>query len=369
MKNLSLCVDGKGSVVRVLRRSAAPQSREALLRPLVVGICGTDRQMLNGQRDRGTDILGHECVAEVVQVKHPEFINLLGKRVVINPVNPRAPGKVVGHSMEGCLQERYIAPESVLGYGGLIEVSDTMPLTTAVLAEPLAAVLYGIELVERVVDLRRILILGAGAIAMLTAAVVKLKGIDHVQLVYRRRSRFDWAVSRGILSTHEGCHVTSLASDARPDSCNLFDASFICTTRRSAKQMLGLALSHTRSGGAVDLVSAVGCREPNHRYLNAVRAKNCCGEPSEGFYGTLRKPASSETVSVTGHRGTSLKHMKIALQLLEKYPNVFSQVISHEVPLAEAPRILNQIAHAQRSGPELVKVIVGIQSSTSIGRN
>jgi hypothetical protein len=87
----------------VLRSSPRPRCgrEQFLLRPTFAGICGTDLQMLRGERGCEPGVPGHECVAEVVEVGDgvPELRP--GQVVGLNPNNPRDDDDKLGHNRPG----------------------------------------------------------------------------------------------------------------------------------------------------------------------------------------------------------------------------------------------------------------------------
>jgi threonine dehydrogenase-like Zn-dependent dehydrogenase len=259
----ALFLDGSRKVRlgRASRRPLAPG--EVGLRVLVAGFCGTDRQMISGARACQASVLGHECVAVVESVGSSVASVSSGELVTVNPVNPERPDQVVGHSIDGCFQEWFAADAALVRQGRLVPVPRGLPLTVAALAEPLATIVYGFQLIEPALDSGGIAIFGAGPIGLMICLLARLRGIPRILLVYNRQSRFEWAVSRGI-----------------------------------------------RMAAAV----------------NRVRAANCCGMPAEGKYLRLPADQTRPPILVTGHRGTSAEHVKASLRLLRAHSTEFARV-------------------------------------------
>jgi len=159
---------------------------EALIRVQLLGICGTDLELVRGYYPF-TGIPGHEFVGEVIDSPDKSWI---GKRVV-GEIN------VVCGECEQCKNGRHTHCEkrTVLGIANrdgvhaeytslplanLHLVPDSVPDEAAVFTEPLAAALEIQEQVQiRPTD--RVLLIGAGRLGQLVAQTLVLTGCDlHV---------------------------------------------------------------------------------------------------------------------------------------------------------------------------------------------
>jgi threonine dehydrogenase-like Zn-dependent dehydrogenase len=160
-----------------------PDENEALIRMLMAGICGTDREVMKGYREfRG--IPGHEFVGVVERV-NGSYSGLVGKRVV-GEIN-------CGCGLcEYCLKglEKHCAKRTALGIFGkdgvfaeyvtlplrnLWEVPTHVPDEEMVFAEPLAAAFEVMEQVH-VLPSDNILVLGDGTLGLLVAFVLHQAG-------------------------------------------------------------------------------------------------------------------------------------------------------------------------------------------------
>ncbi|HOT29227.1 MAG TPA: alcohol dehydrogenase catalytic domain-containing protein [Candidatus Ozemobacteraceae bacterium] len=156
-----------------------PQRPEgwALIKPRLVGICGTDLELLRGYR-QFSGVPGHEFVGEVVEADSPL---LLGKRVV-GEINigcttcQRCRSGMTKHcgrrrvlgidGIDGCFADRFVLPVE-----NLHTIPDSVTDEQAVFTEPLAA---AFEIAEQVHILSgmRIVVLGAGKMGTLCAWVL-----------------------------------------------------------------------------------------------------------------------------------------------------------------------------------------------------
>ncbi len=175
----ALFFDGQLSLQEVPTPRLTPGS--AIIRVLLAGICGTDRQILKGYSGfRG--IPGHEFVGEVVECDAREWI---GKRVV-GEIN------ISCGSCEWCRRglSRHCSYRTVMGIihhqgafaefvtlpvRNLHEVPASVPDEAAVFTEPLAA---AAEILEQfpVSSGTRVLVLGAGRLGLLVAQVLRNAG-------------------------------------------------------------------------------------------------------------------------------------------------------------------------------------------------
>ncbi len=154
---------------------------EAVLRPLLAGICATDLELCRGYMGF-TGVLGHEVVAVVEQADEPAWV---GRRVVgeINcpcGVCPTcASGRpthcptrtvlgIVGR--DGVMADRFGLP-----IANLHPVPDSVTDEQAVFAEPLAAACQVLEQLQ-LHPSDRVVVLGAGRLGQLVARVLALTG-------------------------------------------------------------------------------------------------------------------------------------------------------------------------------------------------
>jgi len=329
----------------------------------LVGLCGTDLQILNGSRPGAARILGHEGTGIVTAVGDGRPDQLLGKRVVFNPVNPLGQDMVLGHSYDGLFQERFIVPRHLVS-AMLIDAGANIHPPLAALAEPVASVIYGQELATAMIGgLRRILVIGAGPIGLIHAICARQKG-GRIILVHRSAARLAWARDAGLVQADEVVDASMdpephrIADAVRARAGGEVEAAFICTTRSGAPHALRVAMDCVVDGGLICLVSGM----PQGHPLNAVRRQNVCGRTS-GPALAFPLDVAGKRLSVTGHRGTAARHLTLALQRLREHPQPFLKLVTHVVPLSEAPeRILAllQGTNRQLDGRECVKLVVSM---------
>jgi len=168
-----------------------PDSGDALISIQSVGICGSDMHAYLGHDERRVPplILGHEAVGTVLEGKNP------GQKVVLNPliscgicefcINGRqnlcAKRDLIGMYRAGAFAEQIAIPER-----NLIHVPDNMSSAHAALTEPGATGLHAVLLAEnamsRPISESKALVIGGGSVGLLTALILKDKGVMHIDI-------------------------------------------------------------------------------------------------------------------------------------------------------------------------------------------
>ena len=161
-----------------------PTQGEALLRPRMSGICGTDLELLRGYQEF-SGVPGHEFVADIVRAPGRE--DLEGHRAVadINCGCGECPECL-------CRGQSHCPDRSVIGIRGrqgafaqyltapvenLHNLPEGMPDRLAVFAEPLAAALRITQQIH-VTAAMRIAVLGDGKLGLLTAMALRTTNPD-----------------------------------------------------------------------------------------------------------------------------------------------------------------------------------------------
>jgi len=177
----------------IYRDAKAPDVRagDVLMAVSAAAICGSDMHAYHGQDERRVPplILGHE-VSGVVQ--QGQFA---GQQMVVNPLmscgacyecqsgrsNLCHDRELIGMYLQGALAEQLAISER-----NLLAIPQDMHPVHAALTEPTATALHALALVERVayrpLSEMQVLILGGGAIGLLSALILKAKGCVKVDL-------------------------------------------------------------------------------------------------------------------------------------------------------------------------------------------
>ena len=195
-----------------IREIPQPQEQgEALIKIKLVGVCGTDLELVKGYYPF-VGIPGHEFVGEVVKVfestKPSDNQNqlLIGKRVVgeINvscshceQCNNGRPTHCENRSVLGISNRNGVFAEyTTLPVENIHIIPDDIPDEMAVFTEPLAAALE----IQQQIQIRptdRVLLIGAGRLGQLIAQTVQLTGAN-LRVLARHQRQKDLLINRGI---------------------------------------------------------------------------------------------------------------------------------------------------------------------------
>ncbi|HSO05823.1 MAG TPA: alcohol dehydrogenase catalytic domain-containing protein [Pelomicrobium sp.] len=175
---------------------------EVLLEIEAVGICGSDMHAYHGHDPRRVPplILGHELAAKIVDGPGA------GRRVTVNPLitcgyceycvqgrnNLCANRTMIGMTRPGGFAERMTIPVS-----SLIDIPQDMDARRAALTEPAATALHAVNLAMRALvrplPEANVLVIGGGAIGLLTALLLSHYGARQIHLAETNALRRDSA--------------------------------------------------------------------------------------------------------------------------------------------------------------------------------
>jgi len=240
--------------VAVLERDAPERAPgEILLRIDASGICGSDLHAYHGHDPRRNPglVLGHEFSGTVLESDAAHLI--AGQRVTANPLitcgvcayclqgrdNLCENRSMIGMSRPGALSEYLAVPARCA-----IALPDALASIHAALTEPAACALHAVNLtmraMHRPITEARVLVIGSGAIGLLTAALLLSYGCQHVCVAEVN------ALRRDSVARHLGCEaidpVDHPPADASFDA--VFDAVGMAATRNTA-------IAAARPGGVV----------------------------------------------------------------------------------------------------------------------
>lgn len=209
---------------------------EHLVRIHAVGICGSDMHAYLGHDERRPAplILGHEAAGIVEEGPWK------GRRVTINPLVTCEACAYCQSGRENLCPERQIismppregafAQFVAMPESNFVTVPETVSLSKAALAEPLAvswhAVRLGLEALHPAMD-RRALVIGGGAIGLAAALCLAAMGVEDITLVEPNDARRAFLI--------ETCGLTCTAS-AETTAPLIIDAVGFAATRAIASQ-------------------------------------------------------------------------------------------------------------------------------------
>ena len=226
---------------------------EVVLKIESVGICGSDMHAFHGHDPRRKPglVLGHEFAGTVADTSSPLFSN--GQRVTGNPLitcghceyclqgrnNLCANRTMVGMTRPGAFAEYMSIPAS-----SLIAIPEGLSLDDAALTEPAATAVHAINLsmraLQRPVQECRVLILGGGAIGMLSALLLQHYGVDDLTVAEVNPLR------RQAIEKHVGCKALNPIDEKISENAYEFvmDCVGAVVTRNSA-------LAAVKPGGVI----------------------------------------------------------------------------------------------------------------------
>ncbi|MFD9685933.1 alcohol dehydrogenase catalytic domain-containing protein [Kitasatospora sp. NPDC001309] len=361
-----------GGVRLRLRPTQAPAPGELLVATQVAGLCGTDIQMLRGLRDDPAPVIGHEGIARVVAAGPgvPAALRRPGTPVVVNPTHRTDPSFLLGHNVDGLLQERTLIPATAVRDGLVVPLAQEPDPVLGALIEPLAAVRYALGLLAAGRP-RTLVVYGDGTIGQLAVRAARRRlGADvRVLLVHHTPDGLAWSAERAF----PGAELTL---NPVPPVGSGPVAALLATPRDGTLAALAAALrlggpglsDHLDDDATGDLtVDLFGGLPPGAAVtelpgvdLAAVRAANCAGHPVPYAFTTTRT-ADGRRVRLTGHRGVGNDHLAEAAAELCHHPEAYRDLVTHVVGPPEAARIMTGLsAGGGRSvaGSRLVKLAV-----------
>src|SRR5216684_1445570 len=263
-----------------------PVAGEALIRVLLIGICNTDLEIIQGYMDF-QGVLGHEFVGVVEEILDPSGIrsadSLVGQRVVgeINAACRRAdclycqqnmPTHCPHRSTLGIVnRDGAFAEYLTLPVGNLHLVPDNVSDEEAVFVEPLAA---NFEILEQVhiKPTDSVAILGDGKMGQLAAQVLVLSGCE-VMMVGKHEEKLALAEKHGVRT-----YVLDNAQSFELENGRNVDLVVECS---GSAQGLELALRLVRPRGTIILKSTVADMSKLHLapiVINEIRVQGSrCG--------------------------------------------------------------------------------------------
>ncbi|HET7596224.1 MAG TPA: alcohol dehydrogenase catalytic domain-containing protein [Burkholderiales bacterium] len=245
----ALVYTGTKQMVYREEQEPKPASDEVLIRVDAVGICGSDMHAYHGLDPRRVPplILGHELAGEIIEGQG------CGRRVTVNPLitcgccdyciqgrnNLCTDRAMIGMTRAGGFAEFVTTAES-----SVIELPDGMSLRLAALTEPAATALRGVNhamrLLLRPIPECRVLVIGGGAIGLLSALLLRSYGCRQICLVETNLLRRQSAKRAGV-----GRALDPISQPPAPNSADLvIDAVGIQST-------CILSLSCIKPGGVI----------------------------------------------------------------------------------------------------------------------
>jgi L-iditol 2-dehydrogenase len=239
---------------------------ELVLKMRAATVCGTDLRILTGKKTKGVrfpSVIGHEFAGEIVQTGWGVTDFRVGERVCVDPVVPcRACAyckrgmenvcqhrQAIGYEFDGAFAEYVRIPAVALQAGNVFRMPEGMNYEDAALAEPLACCLNGQANAQiRLGD--TVLVLGAGPIGLMHAALAKRAGARQVIVSEPNAQRRQAALERGVdVVVDPSSESMVQAVQRRTDGLGA-DVALLAI---GVPALTNEALAAVRKGGAVNL--------------------------------------------------------------------------------------------------------------------
>jgi 2-desacetyl-2-hydroxyethyl bacteriochlorophyllide A dehydrogenase len=232
-----------------IREMALPELRadDLYVRVDLAGICGSDLHAYRGHDPRRVPpmVLGHEFVGTVLNGP------MAGKRITANPLvtcgkcrfciagrgNLCSNRSMIGMNLPGAFAQQIAVPQQCA-----IELPNGMKDVAAALTEPAATVVHALALSQRALSQplahARCLVIGAGAIGLLTVLALRGHGVMDIEVVESNTLRAETLAQVTHLRSRSAQEVEAGAFDL------VIDAVGIAATR-------DVAIAAVAAGGVV----------------------------------------------------------------------------------------------------------------------
>lgn len=316
-----------------------PGNGEVLLRPLAIGICGSDVHGFTGESGRRKPgmVMGHEVVAEVVEASSGADTFQVGDRVAVF--------NIVGcgtcrHCLSG--QEQRCPDKKVLGVNagtwgamadyfafpaaGLFRISSELDPAVGLLTEPIAVGVHAISLMDPAPE-DAIAIVGAGTIGIGLAIALRARGVKQF-----------------------------FALDKVPEKLALiaeFGAIPINVEREDARKVIGAA---TQGRGADGVFEAVGISATVRAAYDLCALGGSLvliGNLAQEFTLPLQGVTSNET-TIRGSYGFTKRDFAVAVAIVGDAALPLGRLISGSCRLAETPEVMTRMARGEINAIKMV---------------
>lgn len=295
----------------------SPGPGEVMLRVRVCGICGSDLHFYHGQLPAAHNVpVGHEFSGEVARLGDGVSGFTEGQRVVAEPVGRcgecvycrtgryhLCPGRtLLGTFVPGGMAEYVCVPAAAV-----YPLPDDLDLEVGALAEPLAVAVHGLHIVDLKIG-ERVLVMGSGAIGLLTIMAARAAGAGQVVATYRHEHQGQAALAAGADRILKDDQAGELGSDA---------IDVAVETVGGGAPTLTQATGIVRAGGRVSLLGVFTQPVPFNALAVALREVSIVG-------------------GITYCRPGQQSDFDVALSILRADPERARAIITHHFPLAEA---------------------------------
>lgn len=291
---------------------------EVLLQIKACGICSSDigRVFQTGTYHFPT-IPGHEFAGQIVEVGEKVDQSLLGKRSVVFPLLPC-------QKCPSCMEKEYARCEHYNYFGSrcdgafaqylavpvwnLALFSDTLDYSTAALCEPAAVALHGVHAAGSLAG-KKVVVIGTGTIAFLTALWANELGAEQILMLGRSHAKQKFAEEFGIANLK---YLYGDLDSQIQELTNGLGVSVVCECVGS-EESVNLAVKVARKGGKVIL------------YGNPASDITL---PQQVYWKILRNELTIKGTWNSSYK-EEMNDWKVTLSYMEQYQDKFAPLITH----------------------------------------
>ena len=325
----------------VVREVDAPQIDDdsALLKVESVAICGSDIRIFHhgNPRVKPPAIIGHETAGTVVKAGKNVARVKEGDRVAIGADVPCGQcswcrnglgnncsiNYAIGYQIPGAFAEYMVLPKLVLEEGPVAPFGDKLGFDEAALAEPLACVINGLELVNLSLG-KTIVLVGMGPIGCMMIDAARAMGAIKVICVELSPQRMEIARQYGA-DVYIDPKQDDVIARCREETGG--EGPDVVMTTCPSVDVHEQAIEMVAHRGYVNLFGGLGKHvRPMSVLSNTIHYKECF---------------------VTGSHGCVPRHHELAVRLLEAGKVRTAPIITHHFPLEEINRAFETMESQQ----------------------
>lgn len=319
-------------------KTPAVKKETMLISVKAASICGSDLKIFNygNKRVKYPAIIGHEISGEVAAVGDSVKNFKMGDRVSLGAdipcmrcywcsnglANCCDENLAIGYQFDGGFAEYCLLQPLMVRYGPIAKIPNNLSYEEACLAEPLACILNGLEMVN-ISKGKSVLIIGAGPIGCMLISAVKLfepckiivSEINPSRLKKAEEFKADFYIN----SNEE----------------NLIEAVKENTEGRMADVVFTATPSVYAQGQAIQAVAKRGCV---NLFAGVPNNSSLCIDPNLVHY---------KECSIVGSHGSVPRQHKNAVELISKGKIKVSELITHEFALGNIHKAFQVVKKMQ----------------------
>jgi L-iditol 2-dehydrogenase len=320
-----------------------PEAGEILVRVRSCGICGSDLHAYRGELPARPHIpCGHEIAGEVAAIARDVANVRESDHVALAAATGCGRCQYCDRGLEHlCPRRQFLGMTYAGGMADYVRASaraayklpDGLDYELAALAEPLAVTVHGLHLAGLVPG-ERVLVLGAGSIGLLSVLTAKAMGAGEVIATYRYRQQDEAALALGADDVFE---ATDDGYDGLRRELGKRPADLIIETVGGQADTLEQAVSIAKPAGRILVLGMFSRATPLNVLAMALKEVRLFA--SQGYC-----------------RSQFCSDMELALHILASEPERAQSLISHRLPLEQAPEAF-RLAADKASGSLKVQVV------------